>query len=124
VFKESAAALRTVLEAVDDGDRGELVHAVAESVDEKAKQRQNPAKGFKPRGTMAGEQILDELRAVNALVGEKATPEEATAYREWLLEAAKRAAEAAKEGGFMGFHAERVSQGEQQMLDKLGEVLS
>jgi hypothetical protein len=41
-----------------------------------------------------------------------------------LLEAAKRAAEAAKEGGFMGFHAERVSQGEQQMLDKLGEVLS
>jgi hypothetical protein len=39
-----------------------------------------------------------------------------------LLEA--QAAEAAKEGGFMGFRAERVSEGEQRMLDKLAEVLS
>ena len=60
---------------------------------------------------------------MNELVTQKATPEEAAAFREWLLDAAKRAAEAAKEGGFMGFKAERVSEGEQRMLDKLGEVL-
>jgi hypothetical protein len=73
---------------------------------------------------LAGEAILDELRAANAAVTQKATPEEAAGYREWLLEAAKRAAEAAKEGGFLGFKAERVSEGEQRMLDKLAEVLS
>jgi hypothetical protein len=73
---------------------------------------------------LAGEAILDELRAANAVVTQKATPEEAAGYREWLLEAAKRAAEAAKEGGFLGFKAERVSEGEQRMLDKLAEVLS
>ena len=61
---------------------------------------------------------------MNALVTEKADPDEAQAFREWLLTAAKRAADAAKEGGFLGFKAERVSEGEQQMLDKLGEVLS
>ena len=77
-----------------------------------------------PRGALAGQEILDELRAVNELVTEKAAPEEAAAFREWLLSAAKRAADAAKEGGFMGFNAQRVSEGEQQMLDKLGEVLS
>jgi hypothetical protein len=124
VLKESMASLRAVLDSVGAEDRGELVQAVAESVDAKAKQRQNPAKGFKPKGALAGEQILDELRGVNELVGQKATPEEAADYRAWLLAAAKRVAEAAKEGGFMGFHAERVSEGEQQMLDKLGEVLA
>ena len=44
--------------------------------------------------------------------------------RAWLLEAAQSAANAAKEGGFMGFHAERVSEGEQRMLDSLAKALS
>jgi hypothetical protein len=122
--KESVAALRSVTEAAQSGEGGELVDAVAESVTEKAKHRQSPLGDFKPRGALAGEEILDELRAVNELVSQKASPEDATAFREWLLNAAKRAAEAAKEGGFLGFRAERVSEGEQRMLDKLREVLS
>jgi hypothetical protein len=122
--KESMAALKTVTEAAQSGGQSELVDAVAKSVTEKAQKRQSPLRDFKPRGALAGEEILEELRAANALVTEKATPEEAAGYREWLLTAAKRAAEAAKEGGFLGFKAERVSEGEQRMLDKLGEVLS
>ena len=61
---------------------------------------------------------------MNRIVSAKATPEEADAYRDWLQTAAREAANAAKEGGFMGFHAERVSEGEQRMLDKLAEVLA
>jgi hypothetical protein len=122
--KESMAALKTVTEAAQSGGQSELVDAVAKSVTEKAQKRQSPLRDFKPRGALAGEEILEELRAANALVTEKATPEEAAGYREWLLTAAKRAADAAKEGGFLGFKAERVSEGEQRMLDKLGEVLS
>jgi hypothetical protein len=57
-------------------------------------------------------------------VTQKASPDEASAFRAWLLATAKRSADAAKEGGFMGFKAERVSQGEQDMLTKLSEVLS
>jgi hypothetical protein len=122
--KESLAAIKTLTEAAQSGGRSELVDAVAESVAETARERKSPLGDFKPRGALAGEQILEELRAVNELVTQKATPEEAAAFREWLLTAAKRAAEAAKEGGFLGFKAERVSEGEQRMLDKLGEVLS
>jgi hypothetical protein len=124
VVKESSAVLKTVLEAAETGGRGELVDAVAKDFAEKARHRQNPLGGFRPKGAQAREQILDELRGANELVTEKATPEEAAAFREWLLSAARRAADAAKEGGFMGFHAERVSEGEQHMLDKLGEALS
>jgi hypothetical protein len=122
--KESMAAIKTVTEAAQAGDQAELVDAVAKSVTEKAQHRKSSLGDFKPRGALAGEQILEELRAVNTLLSEKATPEEAAAFRQWLLTAAQRAADAAKEGGFLGFNAERVSEGEQQMLDKLGEVLS
>jgi hypothetical protein len=39
------------------------------------------------------------------------------------MEAAKAAAEAANEGGFMGFGAELVSQGERDVLEQLGRIL-
>jgi hypothetical protein len=120
--KESVAALKTATEPPSGG--GELAEEVAKSVAEKAKNRKSPLGDFKPRGALAGEEILEELRAVNALLNEKATPDEAAGFREWLLTAAKRSADAAKEGGFLGFKAERVSEGEQKMLDKLGEALS
>jgi hypothetical protein len=122
--KESMAAIKSITEATRSGDRGEFVEAVASSVAEQTRQRKNPLADFKPRGAQAGEAILDELRAVNELVTQKATPEEAAAFRAWLLDAAKDAADAAKEGGFLGFKAERVSAGEQEMLGKLREVLS
>ena len=121
--KESMAAIKTIKEAAETADQ-ELVKEVARSVAQKMQNRKSPIGDFKPRGALAGQEILDELRAVNELVTQKATPEEAAAFREWLLTSAKRAAEAAKEGGFMGFKAERVSEGEQQMLEKLGEALS
>lgn len=122
-LKESMAAVKTIVETARSGGEGELVDALAKDVAAKAQQRENPLKGFKPRGGMATEEILDELRAVNGIVTEKATPEEADAFRRWLLDAAQRSADAAKEGGFLGFNAQRVSEGEQQMLDKLREVL-
>ena len=53
----------------------------------------------------------------------KATPEEAEAFRRWLLAAAQAAADAGKEGGFLGFGAERVSAGERRMLDQVRAVL-
>ena len=122
--KETAATLKTV-RAAESGGRGELVGALARDVVADAGQRKNPLGGFKPtKGANAGVEILAELGEVNAIVSDKAAPEDAAAMREGLLETAQEAANAAKEGGFMGFHAERVSEGEQQMLDRLREVLS
>jgi hypothetical protein len=122
-IKETTATLKTVT-AADSGTRGAFVGALASEVTEEARHRKNPLAGFKPKGALAGQEILDELRAVNGIVTEKAASEEAEAYRGWLLEAAKESADAAKEGGFFGFHAERVSEGEQRMLDQLAGVLA
>ena len=121
--KESMATIKTLTEAAQSGGRGELVDAVAKSVAER-RELKSLLGDFKPRGALAGEEILEEIRGVNALVNQKATSDEAAAFGEWLLSAAKRTAEAAKEGGFLGFNAQRVSEGEQHMLDKLTEALA
>ena len=107
------------------GDHGELVRAIAGDVREDASHRQSPMKGYKPsRGANTGVEIVDQLSAVSRLAAEKATPEEVDDLRAWLLAVAQEAANAAKEGGFMGFHAERVSEGEQRMLDRIEQALA
>src|SRR3954451_2025600 len=107
--KETNAALRTVLKEPESGEHGDLVHAVATDVAEQARHRHNPMSGFKPRGADARQESEDALRAVNDLLVAKATPDEADRFREWLKQAAQSTALAAKEGAFMGFHAEPFS---------------
>jgi hypothetical protein len=121
LVKETAATLKTVTGAASQG-RGGLVGTLAAEVAADGKARKNPLGDFKARGALAGQEILEELSAVNAIVSGK-SPEDADAYRAWLLEAAQEAAAAAKEGGFLGFHAVQVSEGEQRMLDKLADAL-
>jgi hypothetical protein len=121
LVKETAATLKTT---VAGKDRGGLVGELAAELETDGKARQNPLSGFKAKGALAGQEILEELGAANRIASEKASPEEAEAFRAWLRDAATEAANAAKEGGFLGFHATRVSEGEQRMLDKLGEVLA
>ena len=123
-LKETSAALKTVIDAAQTGKHGEFVQAVAADVAAKAQNRENPLAGFKPKGTQASAEILDELRGVNQLLVSKTTEEETEQFRGWLKESAQQTALAAKEGGFLGFRAVRVSEGEQEMLDRLAEVFS
>ena len=122
VLKETSAVVKVVTSSAGE-DHPDLVGEVAREVRALAEQRHNPLGDFKPRGALAGKEILDELGRANEIVSAKATPEEAEAFRAFILECAQRAAEAAKEGGFMGFRAELVSQGEKNMLEQLQSVL-
>jgi hypothetical protein len=120
--KESMAMMKS---ATNPPSREQLLAEVALEISALAQQRHNPLSGFKPtKEKQPGEQVLDELRSVQQLVTAKATPEEATAYAGWLMHSAQAAAEAAKDGGFMGFGAKQVSDGEQAMLDKVREVVA
>ncbi len=109
-------SMGTVKSATNPPSREQLLADIALDLQSMTQQRQNPLKDFKPR---APEQIQEELRAVSDIVGSKATAEEAAAFKQWLLATAQAAADAAKEGGFMGFGAIQVSEGEQRMLDQL-----
>ena len=121
ISKEGMATIRA---ASVPPSQEELLAAVALDIQAMMQQKQNPAKDFKPKSApTAGTEILDELRAVDAIVAAKATPEETQAFRTWLITTAQAAADAAKEGGFMGFGAVQVSEGEQAMLDQLRSAL-
>ncbi|HEU4898122.1 MAG TPA: hypothetical protein VFX88_11260 [Actinomycetota bacterium] len=115
--KETMATLRS---ATLPPSQQELLAAVALDIQAMTQHRQNPLADFKPRG---GQQVLEELKAVNALVTAKATAEEAEAFRRWLLAAAQAAADAGKEGDFLGFGGEQVSAGEQRMLEQVRAAL-
>ncbi len=116
--KETMATLKS---ATNPPSREQLLAEVALEIQGMAQERRHPMKGYRPTG---GDQILAELRSVQSLVVAKAEPEEAEAYGRWLVASAQAAAEAAKEGGFMGFRAERVSAGEQAMLDQVREAVT
>ena len=120
--KETMATLKT---ATNPPSREQLLTEVALDVQAMTQQRRNPLGEFKlTKGEQPGKQVLDELRSVMAVVAARATPEETAAFGQWLLATAQAAAEAAKDGGFMGFGAKQVSEGEQSMLDQVRDVVS
>jgi hypothetical protein len=118
--------MATIKAATNPPSREQLLAEVALEIQAMTQQRQNPIKGYKPtQGAEApGKQILDELRAVQGIVAAKATPEESAAFGQWLIATAQAAADAAKDGGFMGFGAQQVSEGEQAMLDQVREAVT
>lgn len=118
--KEVMATLRAVT-APETKDA--LVTSVSQEIAALAQQRKNPAGDFRPSGPTPGEQVLDEIGRVQEVLAAKATPEEAGAFRTWLLAVARQAAESAMEGGFMGFGGEQVSSGETEMLSRLAATL-
>jgi hypothetical protein len=89
--KESFATLKA---ASAPSSQSELLVAVSEDIQSMAHEKKNPMGDFKPDSSaLAAKYVLDELRAVNEVVSAKATPEEADAFRGWLLDVAQASAE-------------------------------
>ena len=120
--EETMASIRT---ATDPPTREQLVTDVALDVQTEVQGKRNPLNGFRPDGASSpGDQVLAELTAVQEIVAARATEEEAAAFGRWLVAAAQAAADAAKEGGFMGIGAQQVSEREQEMLDRVRDAVS
>ena len=121
VAKETMATLRS---ATNPPSREQLLTEVALELQAMTQRKENPLSDFKPaKDSPVGSQVLTELRAVCDIVEAKAAQDEYDGFRRWLVTTAEAAAAAAKEGGFMGFGAVQVSEGEQAMLDQLRSEL-
>src|SRR4051794_24849089 len=120
--KESMASVKA---ATNPPSREQLLSEIALDIQAQVQQHHNPVKGCRPAGSApAGDQILQELSDVRGIVNAHATPEEAAAFGAWLVSTAEAAAHAAKEGGFMGFKAELVSERETEMIEKVRAAVS
>ena len=126
-LKEAAGGIKGMIEALQAATGVELAQELL--ADQRMPQmpdaktmlgeggRQDQAANFR-RASFAQVQ-----QAVSLLIA-KATPEEVEAYKGMLVTVATTAANAAKEGGFLGFGGERVSADEQGYLDELKALLS
>ena len=76
--------------------------------------------GSKPADIAA--KTVDALRALSALLDAKA-PSDAAAYKTWLCHVANAVAEAAPEGGFLGFGGAQVSEAEKASVAQIATAL-
>ena len=70
------------------------------------------------------DQIPEQIQEAARIVEEKATPEEADEYRQFILRLADVVAHAHKEGGVLGIGGKAISEEEQAALDRLSSTLS
>jgi len=66
---------------------------------------------------------VDKSRLAINLLKQKGSPEDVAAYRNFLLTLGDKVANAAKEGGFLGFGGERVSEHERSLLAELTQAV-
>jgi hypothetical protein len=111
-IRESLAVGKAYAEARRDAD-GELLEALVGS-----------APQLDPASVGAPDQLPERLREAVRIVNEKATPEEAEQYRQFILRVAETVAHAHKEGGVLGIGGKEVSERERAALDELVGLLA
>jgi hypothetical protein len=80
--------------------------------------------GALPNGADMEQHATAGISEAVAIVNAKATPEEAEAYKQFILSIADTVANASKEGGFLGIGGKKVSPAEQAALDGLQAELA
>jgi hypothetical protein len=112
-FRESLALGKAYAAAKRDGGGSELLQELVASP---------PSLDRQSAGQP--DQIPEQIQEAVRLVEEKATPEEAEEYRQFILRLADVVAHAHKEGGVLGIGGKEVSPEEQAALDRLSSILS
>jgi hypothetical protein len=124
VLREMFAVGKLVSETRAQGGSNELLRALVSEIGAPDARGQMDASELRGLGT---EQLrahaLDACRAFAALVDRKASPEEAEGVKRWLVGIAQRTAEAAKEGGFLGFGGTQVSRTEAGAIQEVARAL-
>jgi hypothetical protein len=117
------AILREVRATDRQGDTSTLVSAVAAELAEASPDEPLSSADDLDHGDL-GAGVLTRCRAIGAVLSARVPPEEAAAFRAWLLDLARGVAEAATEGGLAGLGGDPVSPAERDLLDDLARALA
>jgi membrane-bound lytic murein transglycosylase B len=127
LMKESMASARALIQAETDPNTDALVKAVATDFETSA------GRGLAQEGVKAAisgakapadivSKALDSLKTASALLDAKGGPD-AAPFKTWLAGVAKSVAEAAPEGGFLGFGGTQVSEKEKATVAQIAAAL-
>jgi hypothetical protein len=127
MFKESMASARALLAAKSDPNADALVKAVAADF-ETSEGRGLAQDGVKAAIAGAGKpaeivaKAVDSLKSVAALLDAKGGVD-AVPFKTWLAHVAASVAEAAPEGGFLGFGGTQVSEAEKATVAEIAAAI-
>jgi hypothetical protein len=119
LVQESAAMGRMILEAANTAQTP-LLKSLADDIKSSMSFTKAPSGATPAAIQQAATEIL---RRTSELLGTKATPEEATEVKQWLTKVAQATAEAAREGGFLGFGGTLVSEEEKAAIATVRSTL-
>jgi hypothetical protein len=130
-IKEAVASLETIAGAAKNYPSNELISELVKRADNKDEARAQAQKytemakaklqGKKP--DQLTQEMLEDTKNAVALLKQKA-PNALEDYKAWSLAVAEKVANAAKEGGFLGFGGERVSESEKTLIDNIKAALA
>jgi hypothetical protein len=126
VLREGFASSRALVEAQMDPASSALVKAVVADF-ETSEGRSVARDGLKQEladsnPAQIRDKCIETLRQAGALLDSKA-PADAAAFKGWLREISQHVAEAASEGGFLGFGGVKVSDAEKATLADISSAL-
>ena len=116
-IRESLAMGQTYAKARQDQGNSELLDALVSSPPALDPERARAGGG--DIAQLSGERLRQAVDLLEA----KATPDEVDAYKRFVLSLARAAAEAHKEGGFLGVGGKQVSPEEQAAIDDISATL-
>jgi hypothetical protein len=116
-IRESIAVSRVYAEVRQSHGASELLDALVSSPPGIDPQRLGEAGDI---GAVSEERLREAVRVVS----ERGSPEDAEAYGRFVLDVARAAAEAHKEGGFIGIGGRQVSEAERAALDEIARMLA
>jgi hypothetical protein len=114
IYRESLAASEVLRTGLDSA-QSELMTVLAEDLKNNAsmhKLESDSGEAIRAAGLAGCRELSNLLRA-------KASEEEAEEFKNWLITLARKVAEAAREGGFLGFGGKQVTPEEESILDQI-----
>jgi hypothetical protein len=122
MVKEMFAASKVLAEAEKQGASNELIGALVSAAKSIKREDLQPEQKFKTIEE-ARAYALAQVRQVGLLVDQKAPAQEAQEFKQWLTSIGQKVAEAAKEGGFLGFGGVQVTEEEKTAMSDLAMAL-
>ena len=124
-IKEAFAPVGAIIEAAKGGNQ--LLRSICDTKELKAAQQSlRSSINITDAKTLRDDlqsRAADKAREATAALQQKGSPGDVDAFRTLLVNIADRTAKAAKEGGFLGFGGEWVSEGERGVISRISKAM-
>ncbi len=131
--KELMSSARSVMAGATDFQSNEIITGVVpsqsdldEGIDRARELRLKLQEQLKAHQVDSREElrqfVLDTCKKAKDLLASKASPQEASEFKQWTLDIAENVARAASEGGFLGIGGTQVSEGEKALFSEVASA--